>query len=703
MTGAAANDVRRTVQTRSRQKNGSLKQLTASLPTLTPLSYELALRASALHLQGRDEEIDISRLCEALAGVTDMEQLLDSCCHLLRQVGRKGGMTEEKLKSSLVPLGFEECHVKRLAEVLDWVRNGSPAGAPTKGKSSPPASPPPTDPPAIEEEKAPKEIAGTWCEGEPPFVAPTAVQPTTDETTVVDQCLDVQQAKEERYAVAALQPVSKQAEEGADKRCPPTMEDKELGDVPTPQTEAELAAKYLGRLSGVAEDAARVQVEAMDYDAKTAKVSSLPSGKWGIMTWEERLEFLHSCPKVGQATVEAQRRSKLCAIIRAEPTLNIYVAVAAFNGTVLQSPAWREDEDLSVDIGDIVISVGPAPYGKKGWSVGFKVDDWPTGCNVASLGADQVKVFPSCKNFVRRLCVDDVAQLSSHALDVITQFNEKARDLDPTLGYTAVPRVSVEAVEVTGAVSRRSTSVDALGRQVEKNIVYYSVHCAGPARESWTVQRRYSEFERLRDELIHAATIDSPNEVQLSREDLVGLSFPTKHSAHTGKKLRASRINGFHEWLQIVHARAAKAGRTSFAYILVRRFLRPDSPLKQRFTGFEHSGQRFPQLDLRVYPDTDAKATADFVAMKLGIQAVSTFTAQLSKFITANGRLRLEVDHLVPAGLGVQYVMVLPSDKTAETAVNRFAIRVNEEFEFEISDSCKREIIDEIKQRMRRI
>lgn len=696
MTRAAADDVRTTVQTRSRKKKGSLKQLTASLPTLTLLGYDLALRASALHLQCRDEEIDIRQLREALVGVTDTEQLLDSCCHLLRQVGRKGGMTKEKLKCSLIPLGFKECHITLLAEVLNWVRNGSPTGVPTKGKSSPPASPSPTDPPAIEDPNAPEQAVGKCCEGEPPLSATPAVQSTTDKTTATDQCFGDEQAKEEKDAITVLEAVS---EDGAHKLC--LLQSME--DAATPLTEAALAVKYLGRLSAVAEDAARVQVEAMDYDAKTSKVSSLPSGKWGIMTWEERLEFLHSCPEVAQATIVAQRRSKLCTMIGAEPKPNVYVAVAPFNGTVLQSPAWREDEDLSLDIGDVVICVGPAPYGKKGWLVGFKTNSWPSDCNFASLGADQVKVFPCCKDFVRPLCVDDVAELSSQDLDVITQFRECAQSMNPTLGYTAVPRVSVEAVEVTGAVSRRSTSVDALGRQVEKNVVYYSVHCAGPARESWTVQRRYSEFERLRNELSNAATMDSPNEVRLARKDLVELSFPTKLSAHTGRKTRETRINGFHEWLRAVHARAARAGRTSSAYILVRRFLRPDSPLKQRFTGFEHNGQRFPQLDLRVYPDTDAKATADFVAMKLGIKAVSTFTAQLSKFITANGRLRLEVDHLVPFGLGVQYVMVLPSDQSAEVAVNRFAMRVYEEFEFEASDSCKQEIVDEVRQRMRRI
>jgi hypothetical protein len=89
--------------------------------------------------------------------------------------------------------------------------------------------------------------------------------------------------------------------------------------------------------------------------------------------------------------------------------------------------------------------------------------------------------------------------------------------------------------------------------------------------------------------------------------------------------------------------------------------------------------------------------------MRLGITAVSTFVAQLSKFITANGRLRLEVDQLVPAGLGVQYVLVLPSDDSAETAVNRFAMRVKEEYDFVICESVKKTIAAEVKQRMRRV
>ena len=58
---------------------------------------------------------------------------------------------------------------------------------------------------------------------------------------------------------------------------------------------------------------------------------------------------------------------------------------------------------------------------------------------------------------------------------------------------------------------------------------------------------------------------------------------------------------------------------------------------------------------------------------------------------------------MVSVGLGVQYVMVLPSDPSAEVAVNRFAMRVEEDLEFEISDGCKREIVEEVRQRMRRV
>eukprot|EP01043_Picozoa_sp_COSAG02_P005971 COSAG02_NODE_166_length_31947_cov_34.168617_4_plen_711_part_00 len=653
----------------ARQKKPSLQHLTASLSALSLSSYALALRASALHLQGRDEEIDSVQLLDVLASTTDTAKLLASCCHLLRQAGRKGGMSREKVENLLIPLGFTNDHIQVLIEVLEWVRNGSPVDAPTKCKSSPPASLPPASPtetPTTEETEVPLLVAAKCCEAEPP---------TSPDAGSTDPCLQQQIPAEPEEAI-------------------------------TPRSQAALASRYLGRLSQVAEEAARIQVLAMDYDAKAAKIQSLISGKWGMMNWKDRLDFLHSCPQVEQATVAAQRRTKLCARLQTGPPLNAYLVVTAFNGSVLKPPAWREDEDLSLDIGDIVVSVGCAPYGngfKKGWSVGFKVGSWKrlsTDWNASCIAPNDVKIFPSCEKYVRRLCSDDVAELPDQVLDALSNFDEKS--MDPTLGYSAVPRVSVDAVEVTGAVCRASTSVDTLGRQTQKTTAYYSVHCVGPAGESWTVQRRYSEFEKLRNDVLQSTTIDS-NIAELSREDFATLSFPTKHSALPGKKLREARVHGFNDWLTSVHAATSKVKRTSNAYILLRRFLRPDAPLKQRFTGFEHNGQRFPQLNLLVYPDTDAKATAEYVATKVGIRAISTFAGQLSKFITANGRLRLEVDHLVPAGLGVQYVMILPSDGSARAAVNRFAMRVKEEFEFEISDSCQRDIVDEVKQRMRRV
>jgi hypothetical protein len=666
-----------------KKKKASLQPLTAALPNLSLDGFSAALRASALHLQSRDEEIDSDHLRKSLGDAvyegTTMTQLLNSCCHLLRQAGRKGGMTSEKLFSSLVPLGFEEAHVLLLIEVLQWVRSGSPTSESTAGKSSPPASPPPTEPAVPEEAEAPEQ---TVCsEAEPPEAVAATVQPQEETDAVLPDPgspeLQAIQEDEDEQEFTIFETLEQEPE-------------PEPEEALTPRAEAALASKYLGRLSHVAEDAAQIQVKAMDSEAKATRVNTLPSGKWGMMTWQERLVFLQSCPTVEQATVATQRREKLGKRINAKPPLDAYVITAPFNGSVLKPPAWREDEDLSLVVGDIVVSVGPAPYGKRGWSVGFRVDE---PC--------RYKIFPSSKNYVRRLRSADVSGLSNEALGVLSKFDEK--ETDRTAGYTAVPRVSIEAVEVTGAVTRASTAVDSVGRQVEKRIAYYSIHCAGPTGESWTVQRRYSEFEQLRNDLLHATSGDGGNVAGLSREEVASLSFPSKHTALSGNRLREVRVNSFNAWLSSVHTATSGLGRTSHAYILLRRFLRPASPLRQKFSGFEHDGKSYPQVNLQVYPDTDAKGTGEFVAMRLGITAVSTFVAQLSKFITANGRLRLEVDQLVPAGLGVQYVLVLPSDDSAETAVNRFAMRVKEEYDFVICESVKKTIAAEVKQRMRRV
>jgi hypothetical protein len=129
----------------------ALRPLTGALPHFSDdgvLELELALRAAALHLQGREADIDEPRLRAAIGsqlqdGVT-LQQILKSCCHLLRQAGRQGGMATEKLEKALTPLGFKPRHVAVLSAVLQWVRDGALADAP---RLSPPSSPmrsPPT-------------------------------------------------------------------------------------------------------------------------------------------------------------------------------------------------------------------------------------------------------------------------------------------------------------------------------------------------------------------------------------------------------------------------------------------------------------------------------------------------------------------------------------------------------------------------------
>lgn len=667
-------------------KKASLQPLTAALPSMSKAAFELALRSSALHLQGRDEDIESDRLkvltADALEGGGSMAPLLHSCCHLLRQAGRKGGMTNAKLENALIPLGFEPEHVTTLIAVLQWVRSGSPA-ADKPGTPLPPTSPPPNKPrPKKPARLAPAEEAEPVEAAEPPHI-PGA---TWEIPEVEEEVLETIQEAET--------PVP------ADEEAPlPEVEDD---GILTPRSEATLAAKYLGRLSHVADDAARGKVQAMDPAAKTAKVNTLPSGKWGLMTWHERLAFLLSTPDVAEATKTAGRRRQLTArtmaraagsVLAGRTELEAYVVTAPFNGTVLKPPAWREDEDLSLDVGDIVVAVGPAPYGKRGWSVGFI-------CDARAFKINRFAIFPSSRQYVRRFRSTDVDTLSEMQIRTLSDF--EGEEINPILGYSAVPRVPVDAVEVTGAVPRISHPVGEEGTaEKPKEVSYYSVHCAGPTGESWTVQRRYSEFEQLRADLLHATATTSTG---LSREDVLNFTFPAKRpAASNGPRLRVARTRGFDTWLSQIHAATAGVGRTSHAYILLRRFLRPAAPLRQPFSGFEHNGESFPAVNLQVYPDSDAKGTAEFVALKLGIKAVATFTKQLSKFITANGRLRLEVDKLIPAGLGVQYVLVLPSDDSAETAVNRFAMRVKEEHEYAIGDACKKEIVGEIKQRMRRV
>ena len=428
---------------------------------------------------------------------------------------------------------------------------------------------------------------------------------------------------------------------------------------------------------------------------------------------------------------------------RGSGPLEAFKVVSPFNGEVLEPPAWREDEDLSLDIDDIVVKVGPAPYGKRGWSVGYKLGK-----------PDTYKIFPSSKQYVRRLLPADTQTLSDEEVIRLSAADSEAKD--PVAGYTAVPRVSVESVEVTGVV--RGPAAPAPGSEDEA-VTYYSIQCIGPNGESWTVRRRYTEFEELRADLLRAAEAaeETPKGAAESRgfgrEKLAALSFPAKHSAAMGRRLRAARVVGFDRWLGAVHGSTAGAGRTSHTYILLRRFLRPAGPLPESFSWGEteptflgetelaklskrqlrqhattmgvgavaleqaQAGPtpratttalilaaprcKVPAATLTVYPDTDARGTAEFVTMKLNTPELSTtMAAELSKFMTVKGKLRLEVD-LIAEGLGRQFVSILPGEPPS-AAVARFAKKLQEELDYELSEAAAKEIEESVRLRVQR-
>ena len=54
-----------------------------------------------------------------------MKQVLQSCGYLLKQAGKGGGHDRDKLTEKLDPLGFSAEQVDKLAEVLQWVKDGA--------------------------------------------------------------------------------------------------------------------------------------------------------------------------------------------------------------------------------------------------------------------------------------------------------------------------------------------------------------------------------------------------------------------------------------------------------------------------------------------------------------------------------------------------------------------------------------------------
>ena len=74
--------------------------------------------------------------------------------------------------------------------------------------------------------------------------------------------------------------------------------------------------------------------------------------------------------------------------------------------------------------------------------------------------------------------------------------------------------------------------------------------------------------------------------------------------------------------------------------------------------------------------------------------------AELRKFMTAKGKLRLEVD-LIAEGLGRQFVFILPGEPPS-AAVARFAKKLQEELDYELSEAAAKEIEESVRLRVQR-
>lgn len=123
----------------------ALAPLTDVLSQLSGAALGVALRAAALHLVKRDDDIDAQGVVAALSacGVTGSpKKLLGACGMLLKQAGKGGGQSPEKLESTLSPLGFTAEHLAALVETLAWVKAGAkldedPAPPPKEKKKKP--------------------------------------------------------------------------------------------------------------------------------------------------------------------------------------------------------------------------------------------------------------------------------------------------------------------------------------------------------------------------------------------------------------------------------------------------------------------------------------------------------------------------------------------------------------------------------------
>lgn len=140
----------------------ALAPLCDVLAELDGAALGVALRAAALHLVKRDEEIDVQGVIEGLeaCGVTGSpKKLLGACGSLLKQAGKGGGQTPEKLELALRPLGFNSEHLTVLVDTLAWVKAGAVLGEEP--------APPPSLKPKKKKSKSKKVAAPAVGEPEP--------------------------------------------------------------------------------------------------------------------------------------------------------------------------------------------------------------------------------------------------------------------------------------------------------------------------------------------------------------------------------------------------------------------------------------------------------------------------------------------------------------------------------------------------------
>eukprot|EP01052_Picozoa_sp_SAG31_P036962 SAG31_NODE_4691_length_3030_cov_1.452747_4_plen_112_part_00 len=92
-------------------------------------------------------------------------------------------------------------------------------------------------------------------------------------------------------------------------------------------------------------------------------------------------------------------------------------------------------------------------------------------------------------------------------------------------------------------------------------------------------------------------------------------------------------------------------------------------------------------MSVTVFEDTNAKGLAEFVALKLEMnaEAMAALTADLAKWIIEKVTLRMPVD-LSAQGLGSQY-LVVKKGETPSAAIGRFNERLKLDFGFSLTET----------------